>query len=71
MTIAVDLGRKATKQTNKQGLILEEQSDPVLHCLLFKLFLEPATTHSSRRLIALSSGRVWGWAPQYHCIDVP
>ena len=30
MTIAVDLGRKATKQTNKQNL---EQSDLGPHCL--------------------------------------
>ena len=31
MTIAVDLGRKATKQTNKQNL---EQSDLGPNCLL-------------------------------------
>ena len=32
MTIAVDMGRKATKQTNKQGSTQEDRKD-VLTCL--------------------------------------
>ena len=37
MTSTVDCGRKASTQTNKQRLHLEEQSDQGLHCLLFHL----------------------------------